>query len=173
MPDNNEGLMSFINKTREDYHKAKRQPHLAGKLLFDKPARERSTRDVLEVTEANQHLLAKPHIEIRDQGGDRIIVAAWPRHLRTIPPTMEITCEQVDQVSLIDTEKLLRAHLDNTGRLQNDENGQSIKLIIPLKSRRNFYKKLKKIGWSVPEHLLLKPLDYNQRNNRLKSKKIN
>ena len=165
-PNNNEGLISCISQAFEDYQQTKRQPRLDGQLLFDKPVRERSTRDILEVTEANRQLLSQPHIEIRDHGGDRIIVAAWPRHLRTIPPTMEITCEQADQVNCIDTEKLLEVHLDNAGRLQNDENGQSIKLIVPFINRRRFYKKLKKAGWSVPEYLLSRPPDYDQRNNR-------
>ena len=165
-PDNHEGLMSLINQTLEDYHQAKRQPRLHGQLLFDKPPRERSTRDILKVTEANQQLLSQPHIEIRDRGGDRIIVAAWPKHLRTIPPTMEITCEQLDQVSCIDTEKLLEIHLDDAGHLKNAENGQSIKLIIPFINRRRFYKKLKKAGWSVPEHLLSRASDFNQCDNR-------
>ena len=79
---------------------------------------------------------------------------------------MEVVCEHTDQVSHIDTEKLLGVHLDNAGRLKNDENGQSIKLIIPLTNRHKFYKKLKKAGWSVPEHLLSRPPDYNQYNNR-------
>ena len=145
-PDNNEGLISCISQDFEGYQQTKRQPRLDGQLLFDKPVQERSTGDILEVTEANRQLLSQPHIEIQDQGGNRIIVAAWPMHLRTIPLAIEVVCEHTDQVSHIDTEKLLGIHLDNAGRLKNDENGQSIKLIVPFINRRKFYKKLKKAG---------------------------